>query len=319
MTPGSNPGVPTMKTPIAFLVLGTILVLGLSVGGTFLAYKNFPQEKKLNGNGKILIVGDMLFDRQIRLVGQERGEDLIFSCIKPFLLQADMVVGNLEGPITELASVSAGSVPESPENYRFTFPTTTAEVLQRHNITGVNLGNNHMGNFGEEGIIKTQEYLRRSGVHFFGGLRGDEPLWRSNLNGVPMTFVSYNQFGGQSAESVAEVIAKERAAERMVIVYAHWGDEYVPPPQELRDTARLFVTSGAAMIVGSHPHIVLEHEYMDGVPVYYSLGNFIFDQYWNEDVSTGLVLTLHIADEDINIQEHRVVLNQDGRTCLSAR
>ena len=196
MTPGSNPGVPTMKTPIAFLVLGTILVLGLSVGGTFLAYKNFPQEKKLNGNGKILIVGDMLFDRQIRLVGQERGEDLIFSCIKPFLLQADMVVGNLEGPITELASVSAGSVPESPENYRFTFPTTTAEVLQRHNITGVNLGNNHMGNFGEEGIIKTQEYLRRSGVHFFGGLRG-ETLYEAVIKSENVTIKEHfkGEFG----------------------------------------------------------------------------------------------------------------------------
>jgi poly-gamma-glutamate capsule biosynthesis protein CapA/YwtB (metallophosphatase superfamily) len=70
------------------------------------------------------------------------------------------------------------------------------------------------------------------------------------------------------------------------------------------------------MIIGSHPHIVQEVEVYKGKSIYYSLGNFIFDQYWNKEVSTGLVLEVHINDGKITTTEHKVSLNPDGRTCL---
>ncbi len=273
---------------------------------------NTPEVLPAPESTKILIVGDIQLDRYIRKVGNMSGGDFIFSCIDPFLSDYNFVVGNLEGPITENTSISMGTVIGSPENYVFTFPTTSAELLARHNIEVVNLGNNHIGNFGMSGFSLTKEFLNIAGVNYFGGIIGDEPIYsRENIS-----FVSYNEFGGQSPEKVAEIIKSEKQNGKIVIVYAHWGDEYIDSSPRLRGNATLFAESGADLVVGSHPHIVLSSEHIGNTAVYYSLGNFVFDQYWNEEVSTGLTLALDIKDGKINISEFPVTLHKDGRTCL---
>lgn len=74
--------------------------------------------------------------------------------------------------------------------------------------------------------------------------------------------------------------------------------------------------SGASLIVGAHPHIILPSETILGVPVYYSLGNFIFDQYWNYSVTHGLVLEVAIHNGQLSLNELRTELEKDGRTCV---
>ncbi len=261
---------------------------------------------------KILFVGDMSFDRYIRQISTNRGEDYPFSCVDTLLQSADFVVGNLEGPITDHESISIGSTMGSPENYVFTSPTTTAEVLARHNVEVVNLGNNHIGDLGIDGIESTKNYLTEARVHYFGGIRGDELLYR--MKGI--SFVSFNQFGGQSSEKVASAIAAEKARGQLVIVYAHWGQEYSQSVADIHEIAKLFVQNGADAIFGSHPHVVIPRKIIDGVPIYYSLGNFIFDQYWNSEVTKGLAVLLEITDEIIQMREYQFTLEPDGRTCL---
>ena len=106
------------------------------------------------GRARVLFVGDMFFDRFIRQKSDRVGADFPFSCIDPLLRSADMVVGNLEGPITDNGSISVGTVPGSPNNYRFTFPKATAALLLRHNVKAVSIGNNHILNFGHEGLAQ---------------------------------------------------------------------------------------------------------------------------------------------------------------------
>lgn len=269
----------------------------------------FSYEKR---EAKILFVGDMFFDRYIRQVSEREGGDFIFSCIDNFLKDADAVVGNLEGPITDNPSVSEGSEIGSPDNYVFTFPPSTAKLLAKNNIKIVSLDNNHTNNFGKEGIASTKEYLSKAGVNYFGNYT----IYRTKYGNTNISFISYNEFGGESIEKIVKEIREEKNKGQMVFVYAHWGDEYVAPPARVKNAAKLFVQSGADLIVGSHPHIVQESEIYKGKHIYYSLGNFIFDQYWNKDVSTGLVLDVHISDGKLNIIEHKVSLNPDGRTCL---
>ncbi len=263
----------------------------------------------------VIAVGDMMFDRYIRQVANKKGEEFLFSCIDPLLKKADLVIGNLEGPITTLPSTSMGTRVGSPENYYFTFPTTTAALLFRHNIKLVNIGNNHISNQGREGIASTKKYLSDAGVNYVGGLAGDNALHVENINGTNLAFVSYNQFKGDTAEVVAEIIKEEHATGKIVIVYAHFGDEYVDTPEYVKQTARLFAESGADIIIGSHPHVVLPHEMIGDTFVYYSLGNFIFDQYFEPRVMKGLALTIYITNEKIRIKEIPVVLGKDGRTC----
>lgn len=274
-----------------------------------------------DGEARVFFVGDISLDRHIRVVAEKRGGDFLFSCIGDFLKEADVVVGNLEGPITEKESISKGSAIGSPQNFIFTFPTTTAKLLHKYNIRLVNLGNNHSDDFGKEGLLSTQKYLDDAGIKYFGGVFGLEPIVYKNIGGIDFVFISYNQFGGLSREEVAKIIKKEKADENKIVVYTHWGEEYVPPSQSIKDTARLFAENGADFVVGSHPHVVLERESINlskdkKTFVYYSLGNFLFDQYWNNDVSTGLVLELNIKNKKIAIAEHKVSLGRDGRTCL---
>jgi AmmeMemoRadiSam system protein B len=264
---------------------------------------------------KILFVGDMNFDRYIRQVANKHGVDYLFSCIDPLLKDADFVVGNLEGPITSHESISEGTVIGSPENYRFTFPTTTAQLLFQYNIKVVNIGNNHINDFGSEGISSTRKYLTDIGVSYFGGLAGNTSLYRLSDNGIDLSFINYNQFGGDSPEKTAELIASEHAAGRKVFVYTHWGEEYTTPTEQVRSIAKMFSENGADMIIGSHPHVIQEHEFIGDTPIYYSLGNFIFDQYFGPGVTKGLGILVHISKNKISIDEKPVSLNSDGRTC----
>jgi poly-gamma-glutamate synthesis protein (capsule biosynthesis protein) len=269
-----------------------------------------------NNQTKILFVGDMFFDRYIRQVANSKGGNFIFSCIGGFLKNSDLVIGNLEGPITDNPSKSMGTKIGSSDNYVFTFPTSTAKLLASNNIGIVDLGDNHIGNFGQEGISSTKKYLNEAGVNYFGGLSGDEPIYLADIGGIKTSFISYNEFGGEAPENVAQKIMSEKNNGRTVFVYAHWGDEYSDAPVRVKNAAILFAQSGADFIIGSHPHIVLPSEKIGNTTVYYSLGNFIFDQYWNSDVSTGLVLEMNVKNGKLETIEHKVSLNRDGRTCL---
>lgn len=312
--------IPTLRVSAIFIVVLFLVAVYLYATPPQRAVTiPFVSDREANtSNVSVLFVGDMFFDRYIRTVMETVGEDYIFSCVYPLLAEADFVVGNLEGPITDNPSVSRGTTPDSPDHFRFTFPRGVAEALKRNNFDAVSLGNNHIGNFGREGISKTKQYLEDAGVNYFGGLSGDEPLYRKDANGVPLTFVAYNQFGGSAVEDVAHTVELETAVGRTVIVYAHWGEEYASTTEAMKATAARFAEAGASAVIGSHPHVSLESEYIENTLVYYSLGNFIFDQYWSEAVSRGTAVLLHIPQQQgakISATEHTVILQTDGRVC----
>jgi gamma-polyglutamate biosynthesis protein CapA len=274
--------------------------------------------EKTKGEAKILFVGDIFLDRYIRQIMERHGGDYVFECTENLLQSADVVVGNLEGPITDFDSKSVGTIPGSPENYVFTFPTFSAELLYRHNIKIVSLGNNHIGNFGAEGIEQTKKYLSRAGVNYFGGLAGDEPIYRTKIRGHNISFIAYNEFGGDSAELVTEKIRQENMQypENKIIVFAHWGDEYVEPTEKMRLQAKAFSRAGTNFFIGSHPHVVQASENIGETTVFYSLGNFIFDQYWDEEVSTGLAVQVNLSSSEITFQKYPLTILRSGQTCL---
>jgi poly-gamma-glutamate synthesis protein (capsule biosynthesis protein) len=99
-------------------------------------------------------------------------------------------------------------------------------------------------------------------------------------------------------------------------VYSHWGDEYVTANAMQKSLARRFIDAGAEIVIGAHPHVVQEHELYAGKHIYYSLGNFIFDQYFNEQVRRGLMLELALDASGIaDIREIPTYLERDRRTC----
>ena len=225
----------------------------------------------------------------------------------------------MEGPITTHDSTSVGSTPGGENNFTFTFPTSTATLLKRHNISLVNLGNNHIMNFSREGLLQTKKWLDESGVGYFGDPDSPEAdrVARPIINGIPFSFVNWSDWTSDKTDHTVQQVRKEAESGRVVVVYTHWGDEYVPPTPRMRQLAHSFVDADAAIVIGSHPHIVQEHEVYNGKDIYYSLGNFIFDQYFNEEVRNGLFLKI-IFDKTgvVSIKEIPIYLERDRRTCL---
>ena len=122
---------------------------------------------------------------------------------------------------------------------------------------------------------------------------------------------------GGDADRARAAIANSTAD--ATVVLAHWGNEYETEPAErVRTLAASFVQSGAALIIGTHPHVIGTVEDIDGARVYYSLGNFVFDQYWEPSVRCGLTVKATFTKEKegtaISFQEERVGMRTNGRT-----
>lgn len=279
----------------------------------------FVRQEDRPKSAEILFGGDLMFDRSVRVSMKERGDDHVFSCFPEEFWDADLVVANLEGPITSHASISVGSSIGTPENTTFTFPTSTAELLWRHNITLVNLGNNHIMNFGREGLLQTKDWLQKSGVAYFGDPDAleEDRVARLEVRGIQFSFVNWSDWTSDKTDHTIAQVRKENDAGRVVVVYTHWGDEYVPPSPRVRQLAHSFVDAGADIVIGTHPHVILEHEVYKGKDIYYSIGNFVFDQYFNEDVRNGLMLRVAFNEAGrTDIEEIPIYLERDRRTCL---
>lgn len=274
------------------------------------------------GKDTILFVGDIMYDRTIRAYADKNGDDYIFSCMKDVLHSYDLVVANLEGPITENSSLSLNTKIGEPDNTRFTMPLRLANLLSLNNIRAVSLANNHINDFGSEGIDSTRAALSAARVQFVGDPRdpGNTAVRLTGLHSH-VDLVAFNEFSPFGVkQALEETLAAIRAENRsdVVIVFAHWGDEYEPVNDIQRGWAHAFVDAGADMVIGSHPHIVQDHEMYNGAPIYYSLGNFIFDQYFKEEVKEGLGLAVTIDGNTIaTIEEVPNYRSNDRRTCFS--
>lgn len=270
-------------------------------------------------NITILFGGDLGLDRYIRQVGEKKGYDFMFEKLDPLLQGNDLNVVNLEGPITDKPSISLTSAFATKENYVFTFDPETAGILKKHNISLVNLGNNHILNFKEDGVRQTEKYLQDAGVNYIGSPIDDsaskfQVLAFSNFK---IAFVNYNQFAYQGKEKALEDILNAKLKSDLVILYAHWGKEYeLQPLESVKDLAHEFVDAGADLIIGSHPHVVQGKEVYKGKTIYYSLGNFIFDQYFQKETTEGLAVKATINPETIGItfQEIPLKLQNNGQT-----
>ncbi len=270
---------------------------------------------------RILFLGDLMFDRTIRQAAQKNSNNFIFAKITELLMANDLVVANLEGSITDDPSISLGTEPGSSKNYFFTFDPSLANTLFDNNIRLVNLGNNHILNFAQTGLDATKKYLNGAGVSYFGTPGGEGSVVK-NIKGVKIAFVNYNQFSGSAAaeqSATLEEIKKVKTQAKALVVYAHWGTEYDSAPNEaVKNLAREFISAGADLVIGSHPHVIQSSEEYQGKKIYYSLGNFVFDQYFSEAVRQGLgvVVKVNSQNKQIDFEEKKLYLQTNGQTVL---
>lgn len=275
-------------------------------------------EKQDGDQARILFVGDIMFDRYIRQVAQKKGYDFILENVKNLLSKSDLVIGNLEGPVTESRSVSLGTQLGEKNNYIFTFDPVVTETLKNHNIRLVNLGNNHILNFGKSGFEETKKYLRESKVEYFGSVREEKKSKIKEIRGIKIGFLNFNEFSGENAENFAKEIKILKDKADFIIIYTHWGKEYVDSPnEETKNLAHSFIDAGADLIIGSHPHVIQGSEKYKSKKIYYSLGNFVFDQYFEKGTDKGLIVEAILKKNgEAEFKEYEVKMEPNGQTKL---
>ncbi|TXH00612.1 MAG: CapA family protein [Candidatus Moraniibacteriota bacterium] len=266
----------------------------------------------------ILFGGDIMLDRYIRTVTHRQGNDFVLASLKSVLSAQDRVIANLEGPITVNPSVSETSQIGEAKNYIFTFPLESADWLKQNHIGIVNLGNNHILNFGVVGVQSTERALQSAAIKYFGSPTAENRTLIDTIRGLKIGLVNYNQFVYQGKEKALADIASIRSQVDVLLLYAHWGKEYVTALPQVKDLAHEFVDAGADVIIGSHPHVIQEKEIYKGKTIYYSLGNFVFDQYQDKMTQQGLLVQLSIDPEtkELYFEDIPIFLTPNGQTRL---
>ncbi len=267
---------------------------------------------------KLLFVGDIMMDRNIRTVAEKKGYDFYFECAKPTFEKYDYVIANLEGPVTNFQSVSRVKTVEDPNLYRFTMSEKVLSAVKNSGIDVVSIVNNHIYDYGKEGIKQTGENILASDLSYFGDpINLDFKTLTLQKDGINFHLVPFNEFSSTSNETIS-LINNFASSSDPIIVFTHWGDEYTPASDRVKKLARNFVDLGADIIIGTHPHVLQEVEIYKDKPIFYSLGNFIFDQYWMESVKNGGAAEIVLKNNgEITSRLLPVSLDLQLRPCIS--
>lgn len=242
----------------------------------------------------ILFVGDIMLDRGVRRVMEKHGMKYPFKKIERLLGGSDILIGNLEGPITDYQSKSISS-----NSLTFTFSPLVVPTLKKMGFSAVSLANNHTLNFGKEGFSQTKKYLIKEGIQFFG-----DPKNKKNISVVitvrnmKIGLVGFHGLVKGGQEAIMSEIKKIKNSADIIVVYPHWGSEYqVLFSKNQQKDAHAFIDAGADFIIGSHPHVIQPMELYRGKPIFYSLGNFIFDQTFSQETQRGLALGVTVKKD----------------------
>lgn len=268
---------------------------------------------------KILFAGDLMLDRYNRTIVARSGADFFTQEIGELFLKNDLNVLNLEGPVTDKETVSLATEMTDRNHFKFTFDKeSTKNFLMENRINVVSLGNNHILNFGESGAEETVDFLKENKIEYFGSPLDDKNVYiEKKINGSKIALVNYNQFYKLDAGNISAKIKEAKTKNDFVIVYAHWGNEYeLTPSENQKNIAHNFIDSGADLIIGSHPHVVQPIEIYKNKAIFYSLGNFVFDQYFSEDVKNELIVTASLNKNKIEFVLTPLFKNENGSLSL---
>ena len=244
------------------------------------------------------------------------------GAMRNLIRRADIAVANFENP-----------APDRPRYHtsgtRFTADPKLIDGLVKAGIDYVSIANNHIGDAGDAGVLQTIANLRKRGLMYSGAGKDLAAARKPALlktHGVTVAILGYNTIAptsyfagtndtGSSQLSLkrakADIKAARKAGAGIVIVFPHWGTEYKAKPfAAQQQLARAIIDAGADMIIGNHAHWAAAMEVYHGKPIWYALGNFVFDQTWSEPTMEGITLemTFHgSALRQVRIRPHIIL------------
>ena len=271
----------------------------------------------------ITLTGDILLDRGVRQVVEQKGIDHLFSAgIDSVFQTSDAVVGNLECPATKVHAPVF-------KQYVFRAEPEWLSSLNRHGVTHLNLANNHSIDQGRIGLMDTRENIIKAGMTPVGAGQNqeeaDEPVLLTDsprrvwlIASLQLALENFSRLpdhpcvSQQTIETLCQRIAKLKQADPkcFIIVSLHWGwENHVEVVPRQRYEARQLINAGADCLVCHHTHTLQPSETYQGKPIFYGIGNFIFDPR-NDLNSHGAMVRLTITEQGATAEELPVVIRQ---------
>jgi poly-gamma-glutamate synthesis protein (capsule biosynthesis protein) len=224
----------------------------------------------------ILFTGDILLSRRVADKVQHRK-------LSPWVHFADLfhsaqwVSGNLEGALGSPSDCQSAARP------CFATSESLVRLLKEAGFHGLSVENNHAGDLGSAGRERTRRLLEQESLLPIDFENSPEYVRVADATIALLAITVIPAADGRVQQipstELSEKLRTARQRADLVVVSIHWGVEYQRLPDTTQRTqARWLVQQGADLIVGHHPHVVQSPECVEGHPVFFSLGNHVFDQ-----------------------------------------
>ena len=272
---------------------------------------------------KLIICGDMSITDGSYKAFDEIDPKTAFNDVLDVFKTGDRVIVNLECALTE----SENKIKKYGPNLKG--PKNSADTLKAAGVTDCALSNNHIYDYGREGLKDTVEQLDRVGLKYTGIGKNYEDSRKNHtivIDGITVTVVNVCEHEYTYATDIREGarpfdefetmddIRRAKASADYVIVIYHGGKEYCRyPSPRLYKACHEMVKCGADVVLCQHSHIIGVYEKFEGAHILYGQGNFHFVKYMDKDFwQEGLIASLDITKEGIDIEFTPVKAKDDG-------
>lgn len=241
----------------------------------------------------LAFVGDILLAESVGDMMKQYGDDYPYKEALFHLSEPDLTAANLEYPVTKRGT------PAEDKQFVFKGDAGALPAMKDSGIDIVSLANNHTLDQGVVGLLDTMSHLDEAGIDHMGAGKNDTEAFApviKEANGIKVAYIGVSRVvptgdwkADKNRAGVAETydytrtkaaIKKAKEKADLVVVMVHWGIEKADKPEPYqRDFARVYIDSGADLVIGSHPHVLQGFEQYKGKWIAYSLGNFIFSAY----------------------------------------
>ena len=278
------------------------------------------------GTANLIFVGDMMLTRSVGIKTNTVGggdHTFPFQLVAPQLQPYDLVFGNLETTISNRGT-KVGSI------YSFRSDPGVVEGLKLASFDVVSIANNHIWDYSKQAFLDTLDHLTAASISYVGGGRKFADAHAGvikEVKGTKVAFLAYTDLLTKQLsvsdtqpgitwldpEQMKKDIAAAKTRADLVVVSFHFGDEYKTIHNAHQaEIAHAAIDAGADLIIGHHPHVVQDMKQYKGKWIAYSLGNFIFDQYFSEETMRGGALQVKLEDRQISeVKLLPVTINKD--------
>lgn len=237
------------------------------------------------------LVGDLGLGRYITTTARLKNDfSWSFSGVSHLLQANDFNLANLESPIiTNCPEGKTGTFTFCGDNRFLPYLVQNKFIF--------NLANNHIYNYGQDGFNQTQIFLSQYQIGFFHSQVSTTEFYETTINGISFGFLGFDliTYPNFDHQKIIDLVSQYHHQVDWLIVSLHWGNEYLSAAETWRlNLAHQLIDAGADIIHGHHPHVIQETEIYHSKPIFYSLGNFIFDQNWSQETSLSQITILSV-------------------------